>query len=127
MNVAFIVISNDLPWSIGTQILSSCLKKRGIDVNTLFVSHIKESILTEIKKFVESSDLIGLPVLTNHFETASIITSYLREHMAAPIIWGGIHPTLRPEECIAIADIICIGEGEESVLSGSGRLTRMAS
>ena len=28
------------------------------------------------------------------------------------IIWGGVHPTIFPDDCIKDADIICIGEGE---------------
>jgi len=33
-----------------------------------------------------------------------------------PVIWGGIHPTVRPEECLKYADMVCIGEGELSLL-----------
>jgi len=28
------------------------------------------------------------------------------------VIWGGIHPTLNPEDCLKEADMVCIGEGE---------------
>ena len=39
-------------------------------------------------------------------------TRRIRERCAAPIIWGGVHPTVCPEECISEADFVCIGEGE---------------
>jgi len=52
--------------------------------------------------------------MSNHFDNAVQITSYLQKsgRCRAPIIWGGVHPTLRPEECLVYADLICIGEGE---------------
>ena len=31
------------------------------------------------------------------------------------MIWGGIHATIRPEECLQHADYACRGEGEESL------------
>lgn len=36
--------------------------------------------------------------------------------MNLPSIWGGIYPTINPDECIEHADIICRGEGEYAVL-----------
>jgi radical SAM superfamily enzyme YgiQ (UPF0313 family) len=32
------------------------------------------------------------------------------------IVWGGIHPTIRPEESLDHADMVCIGEGEETIV-----------
>ena len=31
-------------------------------------------------------------------------------------MWGGIHPTVCPAECLEYADIVCVGEGEGAVL-----------
>ena len=31
-------------------------------------------------------------------------------------MWGGVHPTALPEECLEFVDMICIGEGEEAFL-----------
>ncbi|PIS36516.1 MAG: hypothetical protein COT35_10760, partial [Nitrospirae bacterium CG08_land_8_20_14_0_20_52_24] len=33
-----------------------------------------------------------------------------------PVIWGGTHPNVAPEECIQVSDMICIGEGEHPML-----------
>jgi radical SAM superfamily enzyme YgiQ (UPF0313 family) len=30
-------------------------------------------------------------------------------------LWGGIHPTIKPEECLDYADMVCIGEGEQAM------------
>src|SRR5262249_38256291 len=34
----------------------------------------------------------------------------------APIVWGGTHPTVAPDETMQVADAICVGEGEEPML-----------
>jgi len=31
-------------------------------------------------------------------------------------VWGGPHPTAKPEECLQYADLVCLGEGEESLV-----------
>jgi len=57
-------------------------------------------------------DLIGISVPSTSFITASILTQKIKERLNIPIVWGGIHPTLCPEDCIQHADIVCVGEGE---------------
>jgi len=47
---------------------------------------------------------------------AAIITGKIKEALGIPVVWGGLHPTLVPEECIRVADIICRGEGEYAML-----------
>ena len=37
------------------------------------------------------------------------------------MIWGGTHPTLRPEQSIRIADYVCVGEGEIALLEWLSR------
>ena len=77
MKVVFIVICEDLPWTIGTQSISSYLKARGVEVESLIIHEVSESILAEVGRFVESADLVGLPVFTNHLASATRITEYL--------------------------------------------------
>ena len=43
-------------------------------------------------------------------------TRRLRERCTAPVIWGGVHPTVCPEDCIKEADFVCIGEGEDATV-----------
>ncbi|MCX8036536.1 MAG: B12-binding domain-containing radical SAM protein [Candidatus Sumerlaeia bacterium] len=59
-------------------------------------------------------DVIGLSLYTVNFDLARDVTLWLRREVpGAAILWGGIHPTLKPEECIQYADIVCVGEGEK--------------
>lgn len=61
-------------------------------------------------------DIIGLSVSSTSFIAASILTQKIKQKFSIPVVWGGIHPTLCPEDCLQYADIVCIGEGEYSML-----------
>jgi anaerobic magnesium-protoporphyrin IX monomethyl ester cyclase len=56
--------------------------------------------------------LIGISVTSVTMRTAQRITAEIKKHFDIPVVWGGIHPIIAPEECIQHADIVCIGEGE---------------
>lgn len=53
--------------------------------------------------------------MTNFFDNAVQITKKLKANLDVPVMWGGVHPTMRPSECLDYADIVCIGEGEETL------------
>jgi len=58
-------------------------------------------------------DLIGLSLYTVNFDLARDMTAWLRREVpGVPILWGGVHSLVKPEECIEFADIVCVGEGE---------------
>lgn len=105
----------------GLRILSACLKKEGHNVQLIFLPKMfnekyKEENLRELVKLSEGSALIGVSLMTNFFSNAVQITSTLKNNLNIPIIWGGIHPTVRPEECLNYADMVCLGEGEASLV-----------
>lgn len=58
-------------------------------------------------------DLIGIGMTSPSMPASREVTQRLkREFPRVPIVWGGIHPTINPEECIQWTDMVCIGEGE---------------
>ncbi len=60
-------------------------------------------------------DIIGLSILSAHFHFSCTISQFIKRYFPSiPIIVGGLHPTLKPEEtiCEPSVDMICIGEGE---------------
>ncbi len=77
-------------------------------------------ILDQVAECCRGADLIGLSLMSCHFDNAVHVTRFLRQKGPVPIIWGGIHPTLRPAECLKYADMVCVGEGETS----TGQLAR---
>ncbi|MEW6606561.1 MAG: hypothetical protein AB1414_03770 [bacterium] len=50
---------------------------------------------------------------TNYFPIISFLSSYL---FIFPVVWGGVHPRLLPEQIVQseMVDIACVGEGEIS-------------
>ena len=69
--------------------------------------------------------VVGISFTSVDVATAERITRAVRDRLCAtPVIWGGIHATLNPESSIAVADVVCVGEGDESLvehLSAPGR------
>lgn len=61
-------------------------------------------------------DLVGISLCSSFLKTSERITKRIQNDLKCPVIWGGIHPTLEPENCIRVADMVCRGEGEETLL-----------
>jgi len=72
----------------------------------------QQHVLDEIKK--ERPDLIGFSILSFNYQSILSIARFIKQHSTIPIIAGGVHVILSPEEVISNheIDIVCIGEGE---------------
>ncbi|MFA5014640.1 MAG: radical SAM protein [Actinomycetota bacterium] len=130
MKITLISFDSEL-FCVGLRLLSSCLKQKNHEVNCLFLSwdayaknksckfqiRYTEKLLNNIGELCRDSDLIGMSLMTNQFMQAVQVTEYLKKsRLKAPIIWGGIEPTVEPKTCLEYADIVCLGEGEETLL-----------
>ena len=109
------------PIALGLRYVSSFLKDRGQDVEMFFMRSKRDTaeadfspaLLAELVERLRDADLIGMSLMTNTFHRAIVLTETIRSAgIKAPIIWGGTHPTVAPEESLEVADMICIGEGE---------------
>lgn len=66
----------------------------------------------------ESLEVVAISTVTQNFSKALQVAGFIKQRFPAiKIIFGGIHPTLCPEEVIAHPEIdaICIGEGESAL------------
>lgn len=131
MKILFICPNRE---SLGVGYLSACLEKAGHETEaiidpTLFYNNqlipiksldkifsYQDLILDEIKS--KQIDLIGFTVFHDNFHWACSLASKIKKIKKVPIIFGGLHPTLVPEEVIkeSSVDMICIGEGEEAIV-----------
>jgi len=110
--------------ALGARYLSSYLKSHGREVAILFLSKPYGELetvdeLRQINDFIKKyqPDLVGLSLMSNHFFRAKEVTESIKNSFPAlPVIWGGIHPTIDPENCLNYADIVCVGEGESALL-----------
>lgn len=121
MKLANITLISLTGHAFGIRILSACLKKEGHNVQiillpTPFACQYKDNILKEVVALSEEADLIGISLMTNFFDNAVQVTQKLKENLSVPVLWGGIHPTICPTECLDHADMVCIGDGEETVV-----------
>lgn len=121
--------------------ISNYLKNNGHDVTTIFVplnpkeevfgieenTIISEQEILEIFKLVSRirPQLIGISLFTLHYYSAVKLTQKIKEAFPETlVIWGGIHPTIAPEECIQHVDMLCRGEGEAAMLELAQRIEK---
>lgn len=62
--------------------------------------------------------LVGLTVRSSALSYCAQYTAWVKEVLQVPVVWGGYHPTLAPEDCMAFpgVDGVCLGEGDEAVV-----------
>jgi anaerobic magnesium-protoporphyrin IX monomethyl ester cyclase len=129
MKISLISVFPDIQ-CFGIRTLSAILKKEGHDVDLLFMAKdywdkYEESELNELGELTKNSDLIGVSLMTNFWDNSVQITEKLRKtNPTAHIMWGGIHPTVRPEECLGQADSVAIGESEQAVVEVTRKMQK---
>ncbi|MDJ0987126.1 MAG: cobalamin-dependent protein [Desulfobacterales bacterium] len=105
------------------RILHSLLEKiEGVEPHTIFFKNhytnavtpptVKEEALFKEKIAELQPKMVGFSVYSPYVPIARKLTTLVKEHSSALVMWGGIHPTLSPENCLEQSDIVCIGEGE---------------
>jgi len=119
--------------AIGIRYLSSYLKSKRHSVKIIFLpkpygQREKKNELRQINKLITDicPDLIGVSLMSNNFYRAIELTKMIKKIFNIPVIWGGIHPTIKPVECLEYADMVCVGEGElalEKLLTNKTHLT----
>ena len=121
MKVLLISLEHTLV-SFGVRHISSSLKEEGHQVISLFLVREFNEIENErekeaIKEFIRKvdPDLIGISLMSSHMLRYEKLYPEIRSVTKAPILLGGVHPTLEPEQSLQFGDFICIGEGEFAI------------
>ncbi len=119
-------ITNNRKFNQGIAQLSSCLKKAGHKTSLV---HLFEEI--NEKDFVNlidvhSPDLIAFSSISNLFPEIKKFGSWTKKNFDILTIYGGVHPTIAPDECMdtGFFDIICQGEGEEALVELCNKLEK---
>jgi len=118
MRVLFINPSSAPALNMGlTYVLSAVEKENEIKLLDLGLYGKKyEKPLKECLK--DLPEVVAISTVTQNFSKALRVAGFIKQRFpATKIIFGGIHPTLCPEEVIAHPEIdaICIGEGESAL------------
>jgi radical SAM superfamily enzyme YgiQ (UPF0313 family) len=93
--------------------LGSYLKNKGIEV-FLIDGQVCDA-KKELEKIIHKVDIIGFSVMTMQISNSLELTEYIKKkYPDKKIIWGGIHPSLLPEQTIkdTSIDYVCQREGE---------------
>lgn len=103
---------------LGLLYVSSVLENIGVNVRVLDIdiNGLNDNkMLSFIKEF--SPNIIGITSITPTVKEAFRLSDIIKRHFDMPIIFGGIHPTMNPEECIrhSSVDFVVKGEGEDIV------------
>ena len=122
--------------AFGVRALSAFLKSKGYEVRSIFlpggierlqhgrvVRYIyPELVLNQISDLCQDADFIGISFMSQYRDRAIQITKYLKRRLQTPVVWGGIHPEVIPEEAMGYADAVCVTEGETVLLETLQRM-----
>lgn len=107
--------------------LSAVLKNAGHQTRLFYLSELwpEEKLIAETKEF--DPGLIALSGTSHQFPYLAKIAKILKPAFPRiPIIAGGVHAMLAPEEVMALPEmsIVCIGEGEKAIMELANALSR---
>ena len=94
----------------------------GVEAHTIFYKNYDSNIFSlpnerEEELFLETikninPKIVAISLLSPYILIAKRLTELIKKHTSAIVLWGGVGPTITPEEHIKLTDMICIGEGE---------------
>lgn len=112
---------------LGILSVGSALKKAGFKVKLINITE-KEINKTVDEIIALSPEFLGVSVMTGiQTENSAELCQKIKEkNSQLPIVWGGIHPSLLPKQCLqeSYIDYIVIGEGEITIVEFIKRLRR---
>ena len=104
---------------LGLALIAAVLEREGYQVTVLEANALKLPP-QDVVPLVTDADIVGLTTATPTINTATAIAHYLKKaYPDLPIILGGAHATLLPEETLVTApeiDVLVRGEGEETII-----------
>jgi radical SAM superfamily enzyme YgiQ (UPF0313 family) len=125
--IAIVLIAMYRYQNFPIRILHSLLEKiDGVEPHTIFFKNHytnaikiptpKEEALFREKIVELQPQMVGFSIYSPYVPVAKRLTKIVKENSSAPVMWGGIHPTLSPQSCLEQCDIVCIGEGEGALI-----------
>jgi len=130
MRVLFIYpnLNAQIGFNYGLAFISSLLKQHGHITRLINLNeNLGQSLdLQKIRVCMEEFQprLVGFSVVTNQYGYAKEIARSIKEYSSVPLVCGGIHPTIAPEEVLASGcfDFVCLAEGEYAMLELANRI-----
>jgi len=106
----------DYQHGVGT--LIAVLKRAGHDPSLIYAhdEFSREELVDRARE--TGPGLVALSSVTNQYPRAKQYAGWLKDALGAPVIIGGTHATMAPEETISepCFDMLCMGEGEGAMV-----------
>lgn len=126
--LALYVIENN-----GTRHIAAMLRTNGVKVLEIYFkdwvnNYFQPPLELEVENLIRllqehKINLVGISVRASAYhDLASQLTWRIRRELGIPVLWGGMHSTFVPEDCIPVADVVCVGEAELPLLELLRRL-----
>lgn len=121
MKVALISTST-YPSDQGIRHVFSMLKSHGHKVKVFFMpedenyaKRYSDQVLDQLFGMCKDFDVIGISSYASTSVRAIQVINKIKP-LGKTLVWGGVHATISPEKCIDHVDIVCVGEGEYTML-----------
>ena len=121
----FVIVGLYTYYNLPVRILHPLIDKLdGVKAHTIFYKNYtannfdlpsvreEEIFVDTIKKL--KPDIVGISLNSPYVLIAKRLTELIKKYTSAIVIWGGVGPTISPENHIKLTDIICTGEGERA-------------
>jgi len=115
-----LIVNAEITDCYGVNVLATQLKKlKDVKVQLFYIfydfnRYYPEKSIRDLIHLCKNSDLIGFSLLSSGYQNTVQINQVLRKEVDCPVIWGGKHPTIDPEDCLEHADMVALSEGEDS-------------
>lgn len=97
----------------------------GMQAHTIFYKNYDSNIFSlpsarEEEIFVDTikqldPQVVGISLNSPYVLIAKRLTELIKKYTSAIVVWGGVGPTISPNDHIKLTDAICIGEGERAL------------
>ncbi len=119
--------------SNGIRFLASALRGAGFETDEYYLGyhlhHVTRTLDPEdVQRLVTKMRERGVAVVGLSVRIGALLphaielTREIQEQLTIPVVWGGAHVTMAPEECIEYADYLVLGEGEAAMVEVTARL-----
>jgi len=122
---------NDNVFGHGVKSISAYLRNKGYHVATVYLpgdgdpvfGKISSGRLQILHELAQSYNVIGLSILCHHMVPRAVqVTTYLKETISSPIVWGGVPIVCEPNFFLKYNNYVCLGEGEHFLHELSNRI-----
>ena len=122
----FVIVGLYTYFNVPVRILRPLIDRLdGVKAHTIFYKNYDSNIFSlpsvrEEEIFVDTikqlnPKIVGISLLSPYVLIAKRLTELIKKYTSAIVVWGGVGPTISPEDHIKLTDIICIGEGERAL------------